>query len=603
MKKLLALPLFFLGLFLLTGCGQKVVREEFKNQIYQTPTENTSTLEQNSAISGTTVTTTNSMLPIDRDLGLFRITDSDKINNFFPQFKYFNVGTVSSGQYAGYQRVLGVATTNGPGGYSSLIFITNDSQKYHFDGSTLAAQYVDLTSPDNYINTAKVVGPVDTQSNFPKTINLANFVLVRQDVYLDGIKSEAVELSSNISGLKLFFEPTVSSTIEESIPADEKKLILTKQQFLASDTHILAQDSSGLTFSYIMTSQESYQRIKPNDYGYVSYDNFLLSNEIKAKTPLYKSYGQILPGGCGAVDVTYIVKNIQDSDLVQIATTSAGLKIYTLKDKNHPLNQAEYKAKTGYYFSEANNIPVPSYNSYVAKNPVLLLKDNWDRWLALGEVEYILPGGCGKPVVYLYPTKPTEVKINFTKAIIFSTVIPNYSNGWDILAQPNGELKDLQPQFTDCAKINSNKIGLEYAKAACAQNSYPYIYWSGQSLGGTYPKPNSGWIVAKDSLSLFLNNKLAEMGLNENEINDMVSYWVPALERKNSPYYRLSFLQTEELNKIIPMNVVPKPDTVFRIFLDWESLSNKPAQNMAPQNLAHLNRKGFTLVEWGGLKK
>ena len=67
----------------------------------------------------------------------------------------------------------------------------------------------------------------------------------------------------------------------------------------------------------------------------------------------------------------------------------------------------------------------------------------------------------------------------------------------------------------------------------------------------------------------------------------------------STPYVRLTWFGTQQLNALAPLYVTPKPDTMIRIFLDFEGLKN-PTQ-IKPQTLSAIPRKGFTLVEWGGL--
>jgi hypothetical protein len=217
-------------------------------------------------------------------------------------------------------------------------------------------------------------------------------------------------------------------------------------------------------------------------------------------------------------------------------------------------------------------------------------------------LEYQIPGGCGKPVIYLYPEKPTEVLVKFLAPINFTVSIPNYAGQWRVLANPNGQLKDLQAEKTNCSNINFNFVGSEYAKDSCASATYPYLYWSGQ-VSGNYSQPTEGWVVGRGELEKFLNEKLNILGLSTKEKNDMVSYWLPQMLKKDTAYYRLAFLQTAEVNKLFPMLVTPKPDTTFRIFLDWQPLVSELVNQLSPQELTPLVRKGFTLVEWGGLKQ
>ena len=91
--------------------------------------------------------------------------------------------------------------------------------------------------------------------------------------------------------------------------------------------------------------------------------------------------------------------------------------------------------------------------------------------------------------------------------------------------------------------------------------------------------------------------------VNDKEKNDFISYWLPDMLAKNTPYYRISFLQTNDLNSLFPMQVSPSPDTTFRLFLDYSPLTGKPQKIPQPQTLDKLVRNGFTLVEWGGLKQ
>jgi hypothetical protein len=108
--------------------------------------------------------------------------------------------------------------------------------------------------------------------------------------------------------------------------------------------------------------------------------------------------------------------------------------------------------------------------------------------------------------------------------------------------------------------------------------------------------------VSRDKLHDFLDQKLTEVGLNDTEKNDFISYWHPHLLEMTAPYFRISFLQTAEVNSLFPMTITPQPDTTFRIFMDYSPLAGRPQEDPEPQVLDKLVRNGFTLVEWGGLK-
>jgi hypothetical protein len=122
-------------------------------------------------------------------------------------------------------------------------------------------------------------------------------------------------------------------------------------------------------------------------------------------------------------------------------------------------------------------------------------------------------------------------------------------------------------------------------------------------LSGVYPDQSDGWVVKAADLSMFLQNKLTQAGLNEKERSDMLAYWVPVMLAKNVPYFKVSFIQTAEMNNFIPMDISPRPDTLYRIFLDWKPLTSQPSEPLQPQVLQPFTRTGFTVVEWGGLKQ
>lgn len=183
--------------------------------------------------------------------------------------------------------------------------------------------------------------------------------------------------------------------------------------------------------------------------------------------------------------------------------------------------------------------------------------------------------------------------------------IPRYNEqtGWKVVAKPSSELKDLQPKLTNCNDFENPQFGQEYAKKSCLKNNYPYIYWVGASLVRSFPKGISekGWIVKRENLEQVLTEKLTFIGLNQQEKNDFLEYWLPKLKAQNEPFHRLTFLQNAELNELFPMTITPKPTSLIRVFLNWETLENETI--IPVQNLIKYDRNGFFAVEWGGIRK
>ena len=177
-----------------------------------------------------------------------------------------------------------------------------------------------------------------------------------------------------------------------------------------------------------------------------------------------------------------------------------------------------------------------------------------------------------KPVIYLYPEKEMEVSvnINITEGK-FSVVYPRFNEGnntWKVKANPNGDIE-----------INNRK--------------YPYLFYE----CGSYiaQETNEGFIVKDSNAIEFLEEKLKYLGLNDKEMTDFITFWLPVLLKNK---LSICTFQTQAFFEHIPMNVSPKPDTLIRIFLTIKKIDS-PVE-IKEQKLEHHERKGFTVVEWGG---
>lgn len=179
-----------------------------------------------------------------------------------------------------------------------------------------------------------------------------------------------------------------------------------------------------------------------------------------------------------------------------------------------------------------------------------------------------------KPIIYLYPEEETNisVKLGYKDNIIVS--YPEYDDGWFVTAQPNGTLKD-------------QRTGKELYS----------LYYEADTTS-SFVLENSGFIVKKDDLIPFLEEKLLLLGLTEREANEFIIYWLPILQDNNYNYIR--FLEQSEINKLMPLDVNPKPQTVIRVLMVYKGL-DKPI-NVQPQELVTPNRIGYTVAEWGGIK-
>ena len=176
-----------------------------------------------------------------------------------------------------------------------------------------------------------------------------------------------------------------------------------------------------------------------------------------------------------------------------------------------------------------------------------------------------------KPVIYLYPEEPMDisVQLNF-KESKFTTVYPKFNgkNTWNVHAQPNGEL-------------------------SIKDKTYPYLFWEADSYAEQ--ETNEGFIVTDEEAEKFLEEKLTILGLNDNEKTDFITFWLPVLLRNK---LSLCSFQSQKFFNNLELNVTPKPDTMIRVFLSIKKLD--APTNIKEQKLLSNERKGFTLVEWGG---
>ena len=277
-------------------------------------------------------------------------------------------------------------------------------------------------------------------------------------------------------------------------------------------------------------------------------------------------------GGCGAVNYISVVTSTDitlKNDLEIIGKTSKGDAIYELKNKNHRLLKTLYENA---YFPQENGYKV-SYEEYVTLKPVIFWVDPFDRLIKMQNKRFIIPAECGKPVIYLYPEQTTDVSVTVEPKGGMTVSDPFYNGGWQVKAEPNGQLTELK-----------------------SGKQYPYLFWEG--TGDLYQAPEKGFMVKRENVSREIPEKLKQLGLNQNEIKDFMEFWHPRMQAK--PYYFVTFLGTQQMNQLAPLTVSPKPDTVVRVLMDFTPL-DKP-QVVEPLYLgATPQRKGFTVIEWGGV--
>ncbi len=175
-----------------------------------------------------------------------------------------------------------------------------------------------------------------------------------------------------------------------------------------------------------------------------------------------------------------------------------------------------------------------------------------------------------KPVICLYPAQETEVSVKISLDGELTCTYPDYNDGWNVTAKPDGTL------------INH-----------ADNKQYSYLYWEGNTNKSF--DMSKGFVVKASETIEFLQKKLAFLGLTPKEYNEFIVYWLPILQENE---YNLITFQGKEYTDTAKLDITPTPDSVLRVFMAYKPLK-KPIE-IEKQEIQSFQRKGFTVVEWGG---
>ncbi|MBE5959606.1 MAG: hypothetical protein E7254_12190 [Lachnospiraceae bacterium] len=179
-----------------------------------------------------------------------------------------------------------------------------------------------------------------------------------------------------------------------------------------------------------------------------------------------------------------------------------------------------------------------------------------------------------KPIIYLYPKTETSVNVSLEYKDNIIVSYPEYSDGWNVLAKPNGDLIDLD---------TGKKLYSLYYENLSAYN---------------FSVKQDGFVVSSDQVADFLDEKLEVLGLNYKEREEFIVYWLPILKANKYNYIR--FATSDEIENNMPLTINPTPDSVIRVIMTFKGLE-KPIE-VTEQKLITPKRTGFVAVEWGGTK-
>ena len=182
-----------------------------------------------------------------------------------------------------------------------------------------------------------------------------------------------------------------------------------------------------------------------------------------------------------------------------------------------------------------------------------------------------------KPVIYLYPEKKQKIVVTHEFKGKLITTYPVYKDNWTVIAEKDGTLLN---------QADNRK--------------YKYLFWDGvYAFPEEHYKFQTGFYVPKGDYIPFLEQKLAYIGLNENEINDFIVYWLPEMNKFENCF--VHFRINDDIDGSSVLKTKPVADMVIRVFMEFSGVTDFAAGSMLPEQiLPQFTRRGFTLVEWGG---
>jgi hypothetical protein len=316
---------------------------------------------------------------------------------------------------------------------------------------------------------------------------------------------------------------------------------------------------------------------------FVSKQNGELDLTLENGTKNTEAYEYNAIVGCGAL--CYYLDTVDEnvlkpqSRLKLAGKTSMGEEFFEfsdqqaqeLKDLYNDKNTMAYVADGSY---ENTGKSKYTYEQFLSLKPLLYWKDPLGRWVKFQNMRFIPMAEMCKPVIYLYPPKPTELTVKVFPNGGFTYADPKYEDGWNVRANTDGTMVNLKDGKT-----------------------YPYLFWEG--VGLNYPITQDGWVVSKQEVEKFLQEKLPLLGLQGREADDFLDYWVKRLSE--APYYRINFLKQEQFNELAPLKFEgAMPESFIRVMMTAKPLEKNeeshPLAIPAPQA-----RRGFVFVEWGGV--
>ena len=193
-----------------------------------------------------------------------------------------------------------------------------------------------------------------------------------------------------------------------------------------------------------------------------------------------------------------------------------------------------------------------------------------------------------KPVLYVYSPQEQLVTVSVDVDGAIDTAYPapdalettdwGTRASWTVTASPDGTLTDQ------------------------GGRTYPSLFWDGEM---TLEAPRQGFIVAREDAVVFLEEKLALLGLTDKEAADFITFWAPQIRANEYTFVSFdasSYTAHARYSFTDEAGAPVKPDTFIRVFMTIRQAEvttqvREQAFGPTPQ------RTGLVAVEWGGTEE
>lgn len=172
-----------------------------------------------------------------------------------------------------------------------------------------------------------------------------------------------------------------------------------------------------------------------------------------------------------------------------------------------------------------------------------------------------------KPNIYLYPEESQAVSVDliFGDEAFLVTSDPDYADGWQVTAEPDGLL----------------------------DGTWGFLFYEA-AVGGDL-QTTIGHDVPAAELEAWMLTTLPQYGFNAQETQDFVDFWVDALPP--AAWYTFCPQGDAAISPLVELAVSPAPQSRLRLW--FVVMPGDAPRALAIPVIEPFERDGFTLVEWG----